>query len=174
MIRLGFSQPAHRITGALLDSLCRHSTRACALLDPGARVVASSSLFAAVADREARLGDFLADAPRLAASAADGEAWLDDGWLVASAAALEDSALTLVHLYGPAVVRVQIERLYPATLSGREGQCLALALEGAENSAVAARIGVRPETVKVHLRNAYRKLGAGGRADILARLVAAP
>lgn len=169
MARLG-AQPAHRVCGALLDELCRSSTQPCALLDPAGRVVSSSPLFAAIADREPRLGALLASAP---ARAANGEeAWLDDGWLVCHAVGLAGTPLTLVQLYGPAVVRARVDRLYRVSLSAREGECLALAIEGAENGAVATRLGVRPETVKVHLRNAYRKLDAGGRAEILARLVA--
>ncbi len=169
MVRLGAS-PAHRPCGPLLDELCSTSSQPCALLDAAGRVVSSSQLFAAVADREPGLGALLAPAPARAST--DDEAWLDDGWLVCRATALQGTLLTLVQLYGPAVVRARIAHIYRTPLSGREGECLALALEGAENGAVAARLGVRPETVKVHLRNAYRKLDAGGRAEILARLVA--
>jgi DNA-binding CsgD family transcriptional regulator len=169
MARLG-AQPTHRACGALVDELCSTSSQPSALIDPAGRVVSSSPLFAAVADREPRLAALLGPAP-VRARAAE-EAWLDDGWLVCRATALPGSVLTLVQLYGPAVVRARVARMYRVPLSGREGECLALALEGAENGAVATRLGVRPETVKVHLRNAYRKLDAGGRAEILARLVA--
>jgi DNA-binding CsgD family transcriptional regulator len=169
MARLG-AQPAHRVCGALLDELCRGSTHPCALLDPAGRIVSSSPLFASVADREPRLGALLAPAP--ARALGGDEVWLDDGWLVCRAALLGGTALTMVQLYGPAVVRARVDRIYGVSLSAREGECLSLALEGAENGDVAARLGVRPETVKVHLRNAYRKLDAAGRADILARLVA--
>ncbi|WP_373044708.1 helix-turn-helix transcriptional regulator [Vulgatibacter sp.] len=134
--------------------------------------MSASPLFAAIADREPLLGGFLGDCAVRAA--ADGDAWLDDGWLVGRASVLTGSVLVLVQLFGPAVVRARVARLYRTSLSGREGECLALALEGAENGAIAGRLGVRPETVKVHLRNAYRKLNAGGRAEILARLVASP
>lgn len=169
MARLG-AQPTHRVCGALLDELCRSSTHPCAVLDPAGRVVSSSPLFAVVADREPRLGALLASAP---ARASNGEeAWLDEGWLVCRAVALAGTLLTVVQLYGPAVVRARVDRIYRVPLSAREGECLALALEGAENGAVASRLGVRPETVKVHLRNAYRKLDASGRADILSRLAA--
>jgi DNA-binding CsgD family transcriptional regulator len=122
-----------------------------------------------VAQRELRLAQLLKGAPPAVSSAP--EAWLDDGWLVARASVLPGSVLTLVELFGPSVVRARVARTYETGLSAREAECLALALEGAENGRVADRLGVRPETVKVHLRNAYRKLRAGGRAEILARLV---
>lgn len=170
MARLG-AQPSQRICGGLLEEICTGSNQPCALLDPAGSVVASSALFAAVAEREGRLGALLVGAPATVASTQ--EAWLDDGWLVARIRALPGTVLVSVQLFGPAVVRARVARTYRTSLSVREGECLALALEGAENGAVADRLGVRPETVKVHLRNAYRKLGAGGRAEILARLVAA-
>ncbi|MFI1538646.1 response regulator transcription factor [Streptomyces anandii] len=50
-------------------------------------------------------------------------------------------------------------------LSPRELDVLACVAAGATNAAVAARLGVRPETVKGYLRSAMRKLGARTRGE---------
>ncbi|MFK4145459.1 response regulator transcription factor [Streptomyces sp. NPDC004065] len=50
-------------------------------------------------------------------------------------------------------------------LSPRELDVLACVATGATNAAVAARLGVRPETVKGYLRSAMRKLGAHTRGE---------
>ncbi|GGY09234.1 helix-turn-helix transcriptional regulator [Streptomyces anandii] len=50
-------------------------------------------------------------------------------------------------------------------LSPRELDVLACVAAGATNAAVAARLGVRPETVKGYLRAAMRKLGAHTRGE---------
>lgn len=50
-------------------------------------------------------------------------------------------------------------------LTPRETDVLAHVASGATNSAVAARLGLRPETVKSYLRSAMRKLGAHTRLE---------
>lgn len=50
-------------------------------------------------------------------------------------------------------------------LSPRERDILALTVEGGTNKAIARRLAVQEITVKVHLRNVYRKLGAVNRAQ---------
>lgn len=155
----------------LLLELCGSSRQPRAIVDHGGTVLVASELFRAVAAREPGLPALLRDVPT--AAGRRGTAWLDDGWLVLQAQLLVGSQVHAVQIFGPAVVRALLARTFDVRLSTREGECLALALEGAENGAVANRLGVRPETVKVHLRNAYRKLGAGGRAEILAHLVEA-
>src|SRR5690606_3826437 len=149
-------QPAHRICSDLLIELCGASTQPRALVDPGGNVVVASELFRAIAAREPGLARLLEGIP--AALRTSAETWLDDGWLVVRAASLEGSALASVQLYGPAVVRARLGRIFDARLSAREGECLALALEGAENGVVAARLGVRPE------RSEERRGGEGWRA----------
>ncbi|MDI5971703.1 LuxR C-terminal-related transcriptional regulator [Streptomyces sp. SL13] len=52
-----------------------------------------------------------------------------------------------------------------ALLTPRETDVLACVATGATNCAVAARLGVRPETVKAYLRSAMRKLGAHTRLE---------
>lgn len=66
-------------------------------------------------------------------------------------------------------------RVRPAlpALTARE-EVLARSLSGsATNAQLAARLGVSVNTVKVHLRNLYAKLGVSGRAEALAGLDAA-
>lgn len=50
-------------------------------------------------------------------------------------------------------------------LSAREREILALMIEGGTNKEIARRLEVQEITVKVHLRNIYRKLGAANRAQ---------
>ncbi|WSF15981.1 LuxR C-terminal-related transcriptional regulator [Streptomyces sp. NBC_01353] len=51
------------------------------------------------------------------------------------------------------------------TLTPRELDVLAAVAQGATNAGVAARLGLRPETVKGYLRSAMRKLGAHTRLE---------
>lgn len=153
----------------LLETLCLETSEPCAIIDRLGRVLVSSRLFRGVFVREHGMSSLLAElAIRVEGSPV---AWADDGWLVGRAASLGEGEPLLVHLFGPAVVRARLFDRVGGVLSSRESECLAIALEGHENSAIATRIGVQPETVKVHLRNAYKKLGSTGRADLLAKMV---
>jgi DNA-binding CsgD family transcriptional regulator len=53
---------------------------------------------------------------------------------------------------------------YPAGLSQREVEVLALVAEGITNGEVSARLVVSPRTVEQHLRSIYNKLGVSSRA----------
>ncbi|MFJ5772886.1 LuxR C-terminal-related transcriptional regulator [Streptomyces sp. NPDC093094] len=55
-----------------------------------------------------------------------------------------------------------------AGLAPREVDVLVQVAEGATNAAAAARLGLRPETVKSYLRSAMRKLGARTRGEAVA------
>ena len=57
-------------------------------------------------------------------------------------------------------------------LTRRELEVLYLSGGGRSNREIAGKLWVSPETVKFHLRNAYRKLGVGNRADAV-RIAAA-
>ncbi|SDH66239.1 response regulator transcription factor [Roseospirillum parvum] len=52
-----------------------------------------------------------------------------------------------------------------ARLSVREAEILGLIIDGGTNKEIARRLEVQEITVKVHLRNVYRKLGAANRAQ---------
>ena len=56
-----------------------------------------------------------------------------------------------------------------AALRPRELQVLRLLADGLTNDELAARLGIRTTTVKVHLRRLYQKLGAKSRSQALAR-----
>jgi len=60
---------------------------------------------------------------------------------------------------------VELERL---GLTRREAEILQLLGTGATNAALASALHVAPATVKTHLENIYRKLGARGRAQAVA------
>ncbi len=53
-------------------------------------------------------------------------------------------------------------------LTGRELELLALIAEGLSNRQIAERLFLSPQTVKVHARNIYGKLGAGSRTQAVA------
>ena len=52
----------------------------------------------------------------------------------------------------------------PRTMSDRERQVLALVADGLANEEIADQLMISPETVRTHVRNAMRKLGAHTRA----------
>jgi DNA-binding CsgD family transcriptional regulator len=58
-----------------------------------------------------------------------------------------------------------------ARLSERESEAARLILQGFSGKAMAQRMGISPETVKVHRRNLYHKLGVAGHAELFALLL---
>lgn len=57
-------------------------------------------------------------------------------------------------------------------LSGREREVLELLAGGSDNNEVATTLGISPETVRNHTRNARRKLGARSRSHAIALAIA--
>jgi DNA-binding CsgD family transcriptional regulator len=57
-------------------------------------------------------------------------------------------------------------------LTGREAEVLILAAAGDTNAEIAARLDLRPETVKKHLDHIYAKVGAAGRGRAAAHALA--
>lgn len=53
-------------------------------------------------------------------------------------------------------------------VSRREQQVLAALASGATNAQIGVRLSIAPSTVKSHLRNLYKKLGAANRAEAVA------
>ncbi|MGW7428657.1 helix-turn-helix domain-containing protein [Streptomyces sp. NPDC054861] len=66
---------------------------------------------------------------------------------------------------GPRTATHGVDRPPGATLTPRETEVLATVASGATNAVAASRLGLRPETVKGHLRSAMRKLGAHTRLE---------
>jgi LuxR family transcriptional regulator, maltose regulon positive regulatory protein len=58
-----------------------------------------------------------------------------------------------------------IDNLAGAPLTRRELEILALLADGNSTSAIAARLGLSPATIKSHLRRVYRKIGAHNRVQ---------
>lgn len=56
-----------------------------------------------------------------------------------------------------------------AALTPREVEVLTALAEGLGNKAVARRLGISPHTVKFHIESVFRKLGAGTRAEAVAK-----
>ena len=57
----------------------------------------------------------------------------------------------------------------PSVLTVREAEVLAAVGAGLSNKEVARRLGISAHTVKFHLEQAFRKLGAGSRAEAVAK-----
>lgn len=70
----------------------------------------------------------------------------------------------------PGDFAAMLERL-GARLSERESETAQLILQGFSSKAIAQRLGISPETVKVHRRNLYHKLNVAGHAELFALLL---
>ena len=57
----------------------------------------------------------------------------------------------------------------PSVLTAREAEVLAAVGAGLSNKEIARRLGISAHTVKFHLEQAFRKLGAGSRAEAVAK-----
>ncbi|MNQ53333.1 Transcriptional regulatory protein UhpA [compost metagenome] len=60
---------------------------------------------------------------------------------------------------------------FDARLTEREMDTARLILQGFSSKAIAQRLGISPETVKVHRRNLYNKLNVSGHAELFALLL---
>ena len=60
---------------------------------------------------------------------------------------------------------------FDARLTEREMDTARLILQGFSSKAIAQRMGISPETVKVHRRNLYNKLNVSGHAELFALLL---
>jgi DNA-binding NarL/FixJ family response regulator len=56
------------------------------------------------------------------------------------------------------------ERVYPAGLTRREVEVLALLARGSQTKVIAARLAISAKTADHHIQSVYEKTGARGRA----------
>lgn len=112
--------------------------------------------------RHARAVDGEVPAPLAPVTATIGDSRLVVRYLPATPVALE--ALLLDESPVPLTAR-DLEHL---GLTPREAEVLELLGSGATNAALATKLHVSPATVKTHLENIYRKLGARSRAQAVA------
>jgi DNA-binding CsgD family transcriptional regulator len=73
-------------------------------------------------------------------------------------------------LLGPA--RLSSSDAPRSTLTSRELEVIRLVALGSATRSIAADLGVSPETVRTHVRNAMTKTGAHTRAELVARMLA--
>jgi two-component system nitrate/nitrite response regulator NarL len=112
--------------------------------------------------------------PVIALGLADGDfagVLPDDVGLVQLDAALRAVAAGLIVRF-PAASRPGFAALPEepaAALTPREIEVLTALAEGLGNKAVARRLGISPHTVKFHIESVFRKLGAGTRAEAVAK-----
>jgi two-component system, NarL family, nitrate/nitrite response regulator NarL len=86
-----------------------------------------------------------------------------DGDLFIPAAMLATEAAGLSASPTPAPVVPPLAARDP--LTDREAGCLSLLVKGIPNKEIGRTLGIQDATVKMHLRNAYRKIGARNRID---------
>jgi DNA-binding NarL/FixJ family response regulator len=67
----------------------------------------------------------------------------------------------------PAIETRLAERKHHKTLSARECQIVQLIAEGMRNKEIAATLGISEETVQVHMRHLFSKLGVNDRTAVL-------
>lgn len=72
-----------------------------------------------------------------------------------------------------ALLRCQTDEAYEAylRLTARERQVLGLLGEGCGNGAIARTLVISPQTVRTHVQNVVRKLGARSRLDVVAMAI---
>ena len=66
-----------------------------------------------------------------------------------------------------------LDGVYHHALTQREAEAVTLAMDGLTNAEIGARMGISPQTVKVHMREACDRLGVSDQAPNGRRLVAA-
>ena len=87
-----------------------------------------------------------------------------------------DRERTLLKLIRPTFLRLlaaadaAAERHRALGLTARELQVLGLVRDGMTNGEIAAQLFVSPATIRTHLENAFRKIGAHTRTEAIARL----
>ena len=57
-----------------------------------------------------------------------------------------------------------------AGLTARENEVLLLLAKGMNRDAIAAKLFISPETVKMHIKNIYRKINAKNKVDALIKM----
>ncbi len=73
----------------------------------------------------------------------------------------------------PAGLAAGLESVATHTITAREREVLALMARGQTNAQIARALGIQEGTVKYHVKNLLRKLGARSRADAVARFARA-
>jgi DNA-binding CsgD family transcriptional regulator len=74
-----------------------------------------------------------------------------------------------LELAGPFALKAAPRKTRTASgngLTAREQQVVTLLLEGHSSPSLAANLGLSPETVRVHRRHIYRKLGVSSQAEL--------
>jgi len=67
----------------------------------------------------------------------------------------------------PAILRAITAFAQAGGLTSRESEVLKLACRGLKNVAIANELGISVPTVRLHLRNAYRKTGAESKLEFV-------
>ncbi|MCY3873944.1 MAG: LuxR C-terminal-related transcriptional regulator [Rhodobacteraceae bacterium] len=75
----------------------------------------------------------------------------------------------------PPTLREEIRRLSPVggrPVTARESEVASLIVQGHSTVSIGLNLGISPQTVKVHRRNIYRKLGVSSLAELYSRIPA--
>lgn len=79
-------------------------------------------------------------------------------------------SLVVAVVEGEAAVQARLKALSDGELTPREVSCGLRLAEGKSYKEIAAELGLSPDTVKLHVRALYQKLGVEGRDGLVARL----
>ncbi len=75
------------------------------------------------------------------------------------------------HRHKTGLIKLLFEGSRRCGLTAREQELVELVINGLSNKEIAARCSISVHTVKDHLKHVYRKVGAGHRTELIARLV---
>jgi DNA-binding CsgD family transcriptional regulator len=70
-------------------------------------------------------------------------------------------------------LQVLLDRIAEGVLTPRETEVIAMVLRGYSTAAISAHLDIREETVKVHRKNAYRRLAISSQAQLFSLFLAA-
>lgn len=87
--------------------------------------------------------------------------------IMKAAALMQISTTNLAPTTGLSL-ETQLQKRAASALTERETQIAVLLLAGHSTKSIAARLHISPETVKVHRRNLYEKLGVSSQAEVFA------
>lgn len=98
---------------------------------------------------------------------------LMSAWLLPLLKLATRATLSDIHMpekqYSRSNIEARLREITSPNLTEREIETALLLLSGQSTKGIAAHLGISPETVKVHRRNLYEKLGVTSQAEIFAR-----
>lgn len=92
-------------------------------------------------------------------------------WRAADHGAERSEALITDATAPPGRIADALRRRSNVSLTPRQAEVVGLILRGASSTSIALRLGISPETVKVHRKNIYAKLNISSQAELFATVI---